>query len=98
MTYTRQVSVGAVSWLPLVDVRLALHLPWHLNLYAKASYFPHRSDYIYDLRSGVSFRLDRGPVVFAGWRRFRLHIDNGDLALSGDLEFRGAYAGIGYAF
>lgn len=98
MTYTKEVTVGAVSWLPLIDARLAFHLPWHLNLYVKASYLPHRSDYIYDLRGGVSFRFDHGLSVFAGWRRFRLHIDKGDLTLSGDLEFRGAYTGIGYAF
>lgn len=37
-SYAKEVTVGPVSWLPLIDVRLAFHLPWYLNRYVKASY------------------------------------------------------------
>lgn len=95
-TYAKAVSVGTVSWLPLLGLRFVFRLPHHVSVSLKGSYLPHSANYVYDLRGRISYRFDGGLMVFAGWRRFRLHLDNGNLTVDGDLEFTGLYTGIGF--
>ncbi len=91
-------AANVVSWLPLVDAEGSLLLPARIRLFVATSYVLHRSDYIYDLRAGLVRQFGSGLRLFAGWRRFRLHIDHASYSVNGDLEFRGVYGGIGFAF
>ncbi|MDN5864005.1 MAG: hypothetical protein L0I62_02145 [Gammaproteobacteria bacterium] len=94
----RSVSAGVVTWLPQANLGLTVHLPANFDIFFDASGVPYASSYLYDLRAGVQYRFDFGLVLTAGYRRWRLHLDNSDWSVNGDVDFRGPYATLSWNF
>lgn len=91
-------SAGGNSWLPLGNVGLTLHLPADIDLSGEWSYVRYSGSYLSDYRAQASYTFDSGLKLFAGWRRFHLRLDTGNYSVNGDLDFKGFYTGVGFAF
>lgn len=98
VTQTESASAGAVAVLPLGNVGLTLYLPGHVALNGEWSYIRLAGSYFSDYRAGVSYTFRSGVVLSAGWRVLHLHLDSSRFGVKGGLEFKGMYAGLGYAF
>ncbi|HKI82664.1 MAG TPA: TIGR04219 family outer membrane beta-barrel protein, partial [Pseudodesulfovibrio sp.] len=92
------VSAGGNQWLPLGNVGLTLHLPADIDLGGEWSYVRYSGSYLSDYRVQASYTFGSGIVLFAGWRHFHLNLDNSSFTVRGDLDFKGIYTGIGFAF
>lgn len=91
-------SAGGSAWLPLGNIGLTVHLPADIDLSGEWSYVRYSGSYLSDYRAQASYTFGSGIVLFAGWRRFHLRLDSNRFTVNGDLNFEGAYTGIGYAF
>lgn len=97
-TYKAATSAGAVSWLPLANLGLTVHLPARFGIDMEGSYIAYSSNYLYDFRAGIVYRFGSGLAVKAGYRRFRLKVEDDRFTLNGDIDFRGPYAGLSWRF
>lgn len=97
---TQQVSTsnGIVSWLPAASVALTVHLPANFDVYVKGSGLPYASNYLYDFRAGLKYNFSSGLSLDAGYRRWRLHLDDTRFEINGDLDFKGPYVGLFWSF
>lgn len=91
-------EAGGTAWLPLGNAGVAFHLPGGVDLSGEWSYLRYSGSYLSDYRAEVSYTFDSGIMLYAGWRRFQLHLDSNSFSVKGDLRFKGLYTGIGYAF
>ncbi len=62
------------------------------------SYVAYKSSYLYDFRAGIAYRFGFGLALKAGYRRYRLKVDDDNFSLNGDLDFKGPYAGLSWRF
>ncbi|MGH8224944.1 MAG: TIGR04219 family outer membrane beta-barrel protein, partial [Gammaproteobacteria bacterium] len=97
-TYRATTSAGAVSWLPLANLGLTVHLPANFDVDIVASYIAYKSSYLYDFRAGIAYHFGFGLSLKAGYRRYRLKVDDSNFSLNGDLDFKGPYAGLSWRF
>ncbi len=91
-------SAGVVAWLPEISLGVTVHLPAHFNFLFNGSGLPYASSYLYDFRIGINYHFASGLIIGLGYRRWRLHLDNTDWSVNGDLDFKGPYAGIAWRF
>jgi len=97
-SFQASTSGGGVSWLPMANAGLTVHLPAGFDLVGEGSYTRYSGSYAYDARAGVKYHADFGLVVSAGWRRLRLHLDDTSFSVNGTVNFSGPYASVGFAF
>lgn len=91
-------SAGAVSWLPSANLGVTVHLPAHFDIFFVGSAAPYASNYIYDFRAGFKYNFASGLTIAAGYRRWRLHLDDDSFSVNGTVDFKGPYAGLYWSF
>ncbi|MGH8273716.1 MAG: hypothetical protein ACRES9_05595 [Gammaproteobacteria bacterium] len=97
-TFRQSKSAGVVTWLPEADLGVTVHLPAHFDILFEGSGVPYASSYLYDFRLGFEYHFASGLIFSAGYRRWRLHLDNSDWSVKGDLDFKGPYATVSWRF
>lgn len=97
-TQKESVSAGGNAWLPLGYAGFTLHLPAGVALDGDWSYVSYAGNYVSDYRLQAAYNFGSGFFAALGWRRFHLRLDSSRFAVRGDLDFKGVYTAVGYAF
>ncbi|MGH8160928.1 MAG: hypothetical protein ACRESR_02020 [Gammaproteobacteria bacterium] len=95
---SKSKSAGVVTWLPEANLGLTVHLPGRFDILFEGSGVPYASSYLYDFRLGFQYRFASGLIFGVGYRHWRLHLDNTDWSVNGNLDFKGPYASVAWRF
>ena len=97
-TQRESATEGGSAWLPMGYAGITFYLPGGVHLGGGWSYIGYSGSHLSDYHVQASYHFSSGFYIDAGYRRYDARLDSSNFSLKADLNFKGVYAGVGYAF